>query len=289
MHWRSRRMWPYERTILATLPAVASTQASEAVRNQLSRIRIIQRHTHGKEVNLYLQDSRIPRQWLVPSPFRAWPIATVSCRWLPSQEVSRASIWMVSGRVFSIIFSDLPIRMNDRELTVLSTELLFDPFAPGNELVAPTSNIATRPQSIAQILPNATQILRAALSFALPARLQERFLSVARHCLPADYCELMTETNGFEVNEWRVTGLPLDEIAMERYNLFVLARSRRGEMLCVRDGDSSQKVILVDAEDLSETPMGQSFIAALASRISPAGMMSTNSFDEIGAAADAML
>lgn len=263
--WRRHRLRPYEEAVVASLEPVVSPSTWAAVREHIAAVSFVQRHTRGKEVNLYYSD-RLMCKCIAPSPFDAWPIAITRYHVQNEPTTIRASVWIAGGRLFSILFSHSPSPYRTGELSVLSTDILFDPLAfplrGSLDLVLNGNDLSHAPRYIREM---AASFGPDAQSRPLVAEVRERFLLPARDCLPNDFMNILGYTNGFGINGWHCAGLPIQEVAMEEANLFVLASASEPVVLCAVDGDKTRRVYFYDLERDKGRRLGDSFLAALES------------------------
>ncbi|MDE2465061.1 MAG: hypothetical protein KGO02_15295, partial [Alphaproteobacteria bacterium] len=110
-----------------------SDRAWLAIEEQINAISFTQRLVKGKEVNFYFDKRRLLSTWLAPAPFDAWPIAVAMCHSGDLETPLRASVWIVYGRLFSIIFSRAPAPPWGGEFSVISVELIYDPLEARSE------------------------------------------------------------------------------------------------------------------------------------------------------------
>lgn len=251
----------YEASVIESVMAVISQRARSAVQEQIGALARIHRSVSGKQVTFHFDEQQAITNWLIPSPFEAWPIAVAYCSVHDGTSTIRATLWIVSGRISDIIFSEVPSQRISSESSVVSVERLFDPADP----------TLLREARIAEALTDGVEgieeigviIGHTRMRPPLPDAIRERFLVPARDCIPLDFVKLMQGTNGFSINGWNVPGLPLHEVAMESNNLFVLADSAQPWVLCAMDGDTARRAYLFDLEDMRGIEIGESFCSTV--------------------------
>jgi hypothetical protein len=251
----------HERQLIDSTLAAIMPKTRLTLQSQLQHLDFVQRHCDGKEVNLYYKSCVRDGGLMVPDMLLEWPIAVLRCFFQPSEPNVRASIWIASGRLFSIVFSRQVPRNAQNNIRVLRTEVLFDPFAShAAQLVQPRKANWQHWESLRRRCHDTP-------APPLDERLRERFLVPSDGCLPIDFVELLNYTNSFEINNWRIMGLPLREVAMKSFNLFVLAESTDAKCLCARDGDAAKNTYLVNLEDQSQRKLSERFYDALDSLV----------------------
>lgn len=262
--WRRVATRPYERDVLASVGAALPHMTRTVLEHQVARISFAQRHVVDKEVNFYFEDGALANSALLPSEIPEWPIAMVRCPTAVADEFIRATVWVVSGKLFSIVFSDPPSQLLARGLGSLPVTLLVD---ASDEIAAaylrgPLSSVP-QPRIEDLIAKLRMPVDRISVRSPLAAAIRERFWLPVADCAPLDFSEILAFANGFEVGRWRVSGLPLREVAMEESNLFVLAESEGGEMLCAIEKDRDRRVQRIELEDGRTTGVAEDFITAL--------------------------
>jgi hypothetical protein len=255
---REEGLRAYELDIITSIHSIVSPLARTIIQAQLDEVAFIQRHAIDKEVNLYPQ---VPQQSgdsaRLPSPFPEWPIGVVYCSAPAYPSLVRATLWIASGRVFSIVFGQSPVAHSVR---VVRAHVLFDPTMGMQQLRSGVPEMQYHEPASDDPIPGLDS---RAVQPRLVPDLRERFLIPAKLCTPTDYCEVLTRTNGCQVGKWRINGLPLREVAMEGSNLFVLAESHGAELLCALDGDLDKNTYLWNIEEDKGTVVGPSFVSAL--------------------------
>jgi hypothetical protein len=255
---RRWRLKECETQVIAALLAAIPSTTRAILELQLQRIAFVQRHAADKEVNFYYDAP--PGEGDEPtivSRFESWPICICYLATADGFPPRRATIWIVSGKLFSIIFSFVP---SNTAYSVVETILLAgrgeDELAWGIEEL----EVLPSTRSIVDVMP---RVDNSSIMPPLSPALRAIFLKPCELCLPADFVELLEYTNGFCIGRWRVHGLPLEEVAMDGPNLFVLARSDGAQLLCASDGDYRRKVYLWDIESFQSQSFGSSFIDLL--------------------------
>lgn len=260
---RDRTLRPIETLVLDSLQSIVSRAAWAALREQAGAISFVYRDPTGKGVSFGFDRHQMLGKWLSPSLFDAWPIAIVYIR-LPGRAMNiRASVWVATGRIQGITFSDIPTRSDAVDPTVVASELLYDPLSAHFDTTSRREAPLPEPYPAVWNEVVAMRLGAARVRAPLGASLPERFLLPARDYLPRDFADLMRYTNGFALNGWLISGLPIEEVAMERSNLFLLGASTGENVLCAMDGDRDRNVYVFNWEDQSARRLGGSFMSAL--------------------------
>ena len=254
----------YEAAVLSSARELISQDARSRMEWQIGDIERIQRIVNDKEVDLYSKSSgAVELVRLFASSISEWPMAMIFCELPHCPSPVRVTVWVVDGRVFSMIFSQSPTASG--ECRIIGSELLYDPTIETGGASVPTI-LNTEIESWG-LNSAVSQIDISTIRPPLQFRLQERFILPGGHCIPHDYRELMQRTNGFRIGTWRIAGLPLREVAMEDSNLFLLAESTEPQILCAMDSDRSRNTYLWNLEENQGISLGPRFIAALIDRL----------------------
>jgi hypothetical protein len=261
-----RRFRTYEHIILASLEAALEPRGRMALRYQLEHVSRIQRHVTNKEINMYYDAHLACSDQVFQCDFAEYPIALLWCSVPECSNLVRASVWIVGGRLFSIVLSRSPGRDWDVGFNVIRTLILCDPSTERVELPTEVVELGSLAQYVGEHLQR--RIERRSVLCPLPEPLRERFLLPASDCVPLDYYHMLSITNGYQLENWRILGLPLREVAMEGSNLFVLAESSDSKVLCATDGDTTRALQLVDLEDHSQRELRSQLKAALETLLS---------------------
>lgn len=258
--WHRRGLRPFEKAVLDSLEPVISPGAWTAVQEQIDAISASHNDVTRKEVSFSFD--RHFTKWLLPSAFPG-PLAMARCRSTERAGTIRATVLVDSGQLAFIVYSERPEPPRGGEFSVQSAEVIFDPLDTRwrDGVTTQRSDVAKAPVPIQELIGRVgVKEMRA----PLVAGLRDAFLLPARDCVPSEYVELLPYTNAFQFNGWNFTGLPLDEIAMDGPNHFVLAESSEEPLqLHAVDGDSERKVYLYDYVDDEGRCLGESFLAAL--------------------------
>jgi hypothetical protein len=260
------RFRTYEQLVLASTEAALGPRARMALRSQIERVSRIQRLVNDKDVSIYYDARYVCHDEPLRCNFAEYPLAVSWCASSECSKSIRATVVIVEGKLFSIVFNRSPGRDGDVGFNVLQTLILFDPSNESFE--GPTRLVELGPLS--QCVGDRIQqhIERGSVLGPLPEQLRERFLIPAADCVPRDYQNMLGITNGYQLQNWRVLGLPLREVAMEQSNMFILAESSDGKVLCATDGDQTRTLRLLDLEDESQATLGSRFKVALEALLS---------------------
>jgi hypothetical protein len=246
-------MWPFlswfkpasvfttlERDILNAVLDAMAPPLKDHFRTQLNAINRIQRLTHGKEVNLYrLRRGRpdFPEQLLFPVHDEL-ELARVDFTVDGGERRSSASVRVVSGRLFSIVFATPPRRSAKRAKVHVERVRLRTVSGPA------LSNSSDALQSEAR-------------------RIQAEGVVDAR--LPDDYLPLLAapeKHEGFTVYDPSRVRL----VALDACNFYIVAERDDRIGLGVVQGSNDGQVYRVDYEDGELIPAGLNLAEALRSQ-----------------------
>ena len=252
-----------ERRLLNALADQLSPEAKPLLSKQIEAVNLVQRHTSDKEVNLY----HIERGKPVFDPAFVFPIAVEEVRLgrvsfvAPGKpKAFRVDFWIVHGHLFSLEFNQSPRGVDADRIEIEDVEVLVDPMVPASvEARRPLEADALR--GWPSEWPTKWQLTR--LSEPLPQPDRERILEQLDAKLPADYLELVAQTEGLELDGCVVYGLSdVRSVVLPAANYYVLAEFADRGVLAVKEGKSEGTVLFVDYEG-QEEGMGFSFRAAV--------------------------
>lgn len=216
----------------------------EQVLAQVQAMNRIQRFAEGKEVNLYcLRHGRpaFPEHLLFALRDEVELARVTFMSWDGSQERS-ASVRMVNGRIFSIVFAQLPGRAarSPSDVRVTSVHLGVDP---------------------EQLRPAHGQPRRAS-GDASPALRQSLARGPVDAKFPVDYAEVLgmpPESHGFVIHDPEHLRL----VALDSYNCYILAERGDRVGIGIIQGREDRELYLLDFANGSVRPAGHRLIVAL--------------------------
>jgi hypothetical protein len=228
-----------ERILVDALVATLSPEAGSIVTRQVQAVNRVQRHANDKEVNLYrIRRGRPSREGLPLFPI-ALPevkLATITYRIIGEANSSRVDFWIANGRLFSLGFQETPKKISAGEVEIRDVKLLVDPMAPAT---AADRRSLDRGALTGWIAEWSKQHETTSLTEPLPRPEREHRLQQLEAALPSDYLDLVSQTEGLQINGGRVYGLSeIREVVMEDATYYVLAEMEDRGVLAVRQGNS---------------------------------------------------
>lgn len=246
---------PHEAAVLESLGAQLDIDTAGKLRHQISEINFIQRHSGGREVNLYR------RNWLGQINTTKSPFINSSDEYLlgrsenPDQSLL-CDIWVVRGAVFSLLFGHLSKELAATADTTFTCKLLTDP-----------CNISSGPHYTVLHDDSELNALFETENQRGDSSAPEKLTSVYSTFLPRDYLQLAAQVGPFQYKSWRIHGLLISEALTEDDTFYVVGESLEGVKLCarnIRDSDFEYFLVLVDGNMIQA---GNNFRAALESAI----------------------
>ena len=188
---------PVERLVLKALAIALPSDLSELLTEHASRINLVQRFDHGREVNLYRKE----RGKLV-HPERGFNVdqleyllATVTLKSPERKGLIAVKVWVVNGRLFQLKFNAPVAKMKD-EFDVRSVDL--NPTLLSRvdtEQKGPILESLSRKWKLTEIQPPLSEERR------------ESALELIGNPLPPDFLEVIQEADGFTIEHWTILGL----------------------------------------------------------------------------------
>lgn len=228
---------PLERKLIDALVAALSPEAGGILARQVELVNRVQRHASDKEVNLYRMHWGRPSREGVPLFPVAVPevkLASITYAVGGRPAKSRVDLWVVNGRLFSLTFQQSPKGVDADDIEVRDVKLLADPMVPAE---AAKPRPLGREALVGWVAEWAAQREMAGLAEPLPQPARERLLQQIEAELPSDYLDLVSQTEGLEINGCRVYGLAeVREVVMEDASYYILAEMKDRGVLAVRRG-----------------------------------------------------
>lgn len=261
----TKRLKPYETACLSLLLERLPSGARAILEEQLQRFDLIQRAVGGRLMVFYFLhssggDRPLPRLSVTGDENR---VARLVVAPEGGGGTVRVDVVLHRGLLSSLQFSRDPKVLGVSTLALkgidVSPELTDDshverPPQPGAEQQGPLLQRLTREACLTGIVPPA------------PERERERFTSDVASCVPADYLELLGETNGFCAGAWTFHGTRARRIVRADADLLVLAEDNEWA-LCAREDVQEPRVWLYDPIADECLDAGSGFVGALASKI----------------------
>lgn len=264
----NRRLSTLEQRILGAVERALPAEAARILRCQIEEVNLVQRT--DREVNLYRTKFRfLQRDYSLYFANRLPEVrlaeADLSLT-LGDAEPAIATVWLVSGRVFSIEFSS-PLPREREETAVARLRLLLDPQVPESEdmrsgdprLVYSWMEGLGLKDEVVSVRP------------PLPEPRRSDWLQLLWTRLPDDWISMIGEFDGFVTRSMTIHGLlGLPHAHFSDVTLLVLAEKGGSlDCLCVRGGSETGEVLLADYEGKVQQSLGQSFREALREYVGP--------------------
>lgn len=197
---------PLERRILSAVEGELQGEAAALFARQVESVNLVQRHGGSREVNCYRMEGRRPRpdpSLRFPDQARERELAEV--RFRAGGRSWRATVILVEGTFFSIVFDRPAESIQDQEAGITAVKILHDPMKPAAPLSA--EPMAGRPSFSGWLGEWAGRYeLRDVLQPLPPGTREQRIAEIPAK-LPADYLALTEQTDGFVAGDCRVFGL----------------------------------------------------------------------------------
>jgi hypothetical protein len=218
---------PLERRLLEQLSRELAPPAADILREQISHINVVQRHSDDREVCCYpMRRGRPERDDTIafPAAQEEQRLATIQFT-VPGKGSFGAEFHLVKGHFFSIEFAPSPSQIAERtDFENLSVKLLIDPMSPTAplrvDLRQPTNNISAPEwltdagiaQSFIPTAPPLSKLERDNRLIALDSQLSE------------EYLHIIEVADGFRVGSTVVLGLTeVYSIVVGDHSYYVLA------------------------------------------------------------------
>ncbi len=254
---------PLERKLIDALTERLAPAARDVLAEQIGLVNLVQRHVNDKEVNLYqMRRGKATVEGMPRFPLVAPEAKLASITYsIPGQpRPSRVDFWLVNGHLFSLQFSESPIRVDADRAEVQDVQVLIDPMAPA-EAVAPRS---LDPACLRGWLADWVKRWRVT-DVRAPASPEERHRRLRQidSTLPSDYLELVSQIDGLRIEGCSVYGLAeLREVAMPDATYYILAEMADRGVLAARQGHSDGTLHFF-AYDRDGVAVGSSLRAAV--------------------------
>lgn len=254
---------PLEKKLLDVLVAHLSSEAQAVLATQIGQVNLVQRHAGDKEVNLYHMERGKPA-WdnvrLFPNASTETKLARISFAAADKSKPLRVEFWLVHGTLFSLQFTQSPRGIDPERIEIKDVKVLADPMVP---VVAEPRGLI-EPDTLRDWPGEwATKWQLTDLREPLSEPQRRQVLEQLDAKLPADYLELVTQTEGLAFDECVVYGLSeVRSVVLPAQNYYILAELADRGTLAVKEGQSDGKIYFVDYEG-QEEEMGTSFRAAV--------------------------
>jgi hypothetical protein len=269
---RGSRLYPFEAAAVEQVIARLSEESGTRLRKQVQSINKIQRLSAGKEVNLYKIRHGKPafdNALRFTSTEEESLLATVNLV-DPGGGKARLKVelWMVGGWLFSLLFNKPPkeffvgSHIHTVQPTIADVKIWFDPMLLDNVVQQETSTSLRGWLAAWEKDGKVSE-----LQVPLIADKRKAVLERIDAALPADYLELLSQTDGLTVGAYVIHGAgKVRKIVTEGFNYYVLAETSYCGLV-VQEGSADGEVGLLNYEDDSlrpiARPMGKSLKDAI--------------------------
>jgi hypothetical protein len=228
---------PLERKLFDALVAHLSSDAREVLHGQLRLVNRVQRHTDGKEVNLYqIRRRKVSLEGMPVFPFAVEEAKLASVRYRVTGETRtrRVDFWLVNGHLFQMQFRESPRGVDAEKVEIRDVKLLVDPMVPAQPEERRSLDLTALTGWLAE-WSHQRQV--GDLREPPPPEQRAERLGRIEAALPSDYVELLSQTDGLQVERCRVYGLSdVREVVLPDATYYVLAEMEDRGVLGVRQG-----------------------------------------------------
>ncbi len=242
-------LYPYEVSMFKEIASSLSHDEQVILMAQVERVNKVQRHAHGKEVNLYQVKHGKPHydeMFKFSGAEGERKLATVQLGAAGIPSLLKADIWVVSGHVFSIIYSKSPeefFSLNslvDADLRVVNKEVY--------DVKSKRRAVQLTFEHTPEPLKN-WERLGAPCQFYVPLEQKEVVTELAAFScwFPGDYIELLKYSNGLSFSGGRIHGADRLRIVLgDNKNLCVLAELDNARTVYVATDQNSEDIYISD-------------------------------------------
>lgn len=258
---------PLERKLIEALATSLSRGAGALLNQQMALVNRVRRFVDDKEVNLYqIRRGKATLEGMPTFPLVVPEVklATIIYASPGQPRPSRVDFWLVNGFVFSLQFSKSPRGVEADLVEIQEVKVLVDPMVPAE---------TTKERSVAAsaltgwLAQWAIEWQLSSLREPLPPEQRSEKLGQIEATVPPDYVELVSQTEGLQVDGCRVYGLSdVREVALPDATYYVLAEMEDRGVVAVRQGQSDGALFFF-AYDAKPTPMGLLFREAVESLV----------------------
>jgi hypothetical protein len=265
---RGSRLYPFEISAVEEVIKRLPEESGSQLRKQVGAINKVQRLTKGKEVNLYrirLGKPSFDDGLKFTGTNDEALLATVSLT-DPSGSKARlkAELWLVGGWLFSLLFNKPPkeffagSHIHTVQPMIADVKIWFDPMHLNNTIQQETSI------PLGGWLADWQENEKVS-GLRTPLTSDERKAALERidAVLPADYVDMLSQTNGLTVGEWVIHGAAkVRKIVTTGTSYYVLGETRDCGLV-VQEGSTDGVVGLLDYGDDSLRPMARPIAKSL--------------------------
>jgi hypothetical protein len=238
-----------------------STEARDILEKQIGAINYVQRHSNGKEANLYRMRWGKPHfndKLRFPYSCEEESLANVTIVNEQQSRTIRSELILIYGRLFSIIFNYSPNDLSNNSGAIKASDVIiwFNPMQPRTVTKTRTdipgaNGWLDRFGMNVEVFPPLEHVSRKALLDRIGAT------------LPPDYLMLTAQTEGARIGNCVVLGLSkIRKTVMPEANYNLLAEIGQRGVLAVKEGEASP-VYFLDYEGAAPSIVGSTFEESL--------------------------
>jgi hypothetical protein len=269
---KTSQLYPFEIGVIEAVKSRLGSDTATQLQRQVDSINKVQRHTNGKEVNLYCIVRGKPafdESLRFPGIADEAILATVRMTHRNRSAVLKIELWLANGRLFSLLFDKPPKQffagysLEDVNPAISEVTIGTDP-SLGTEILASgeTSAVPGTLKGWPQALLISGQLQ--ALRPPVPASQREALIAQIDARLPLDYLELVDQTDGALVGTCKVHGLTsIRKVVLPDVNYYILAELDNASALAIKDGSRSGELYRLHYESDDVQPLSQSFRSAM--------------------------
>lgn len=256
---------PLERALLDALAERLQPEARQLLGSQIAQVNRVNRLTAGKEVNVYRLRHGKPtfdQAVAFPNQVEEAKLAVITFRAAGRPKAIRVDFWLVKGLLFEVQFDQSPKGIRPDEIEVKEVKVRLDPMVS-----APVPARALDPAALTDWLGAwHSRYGLADVKEPLPLAERARLLSEIDATLPADYLEMIAQTEGFMVNRCRVHGLSeTRSVALPDASVLILAEAEGQGALFVKEAQPEVQTYFFGYNEGDSAEMGASFRVAVES------------------------
>ncbi len=253
-YWGSSRLRDYEQLCLDCFKTELPAEERSILDHQINLIQLIQRLSKDKMVTIwFLENEKKTGFPLFPNRSKEISVARVTIR--SGSSNLRCDIQFDEGCLLSLQFDVPPKFALGQPAQCVKVEIYEDLFQhpAENQILEEVTPVLDRIKALFPVRE---------IAGPAPAEKRQRFLGRLATSLPQDYTQLLSETDGFTVQDWRFYGTKPRRIVHDKEN-YQLVVENDPFSLCFRENQDLPVVLFYDQIDDEISQMGESFVDAL--------------------------
>jgi hypothetical protein len=265
-----RHFHPFESLVLHAVRARLAPDSATRFQRQIDVVNKIQRLADGKEVNLYQVrwgKATFDDALRFPDAADEAVLAQVVLASERGSTKLRSDVVLAKGRVFSLLFNAPPkqffqgVGLNTVRPSIVDVKILLDPMRPRRRVA--DQNVSEL--ALTGWLLEWTRDGRASdLREPLPESARSEHLGRIDAGLPADYLELVAQSDGAKLGSCTVYGLAaIRKVVTATENYYLLTEVEGSGALVVREGDDKGELHLLSYESDEVRSLGYSLKEAV--------------------------